>query len=480
MDFSGNKKHYLHSAIGLCLMFGIGFLPPIDPITQIGMQVGGVFIGLLYLWTTVGILWPSLLGLGALALCDCANITDVLAASFGNNVTILMIFILALVGVVEIAGIPDYIIQWIMTRRIIEGRPWLFTIIILIGTYITSVMAAIVAAFLFWSILYKLFEDIGYKKGDKYPKLLIFGVAYATCLGTFLMPFQGMGLLLTGTMQSAIANSTMPYFPYIIVNLVLSLISILIYVLAMRFIFKPDVSLLRNVKTEMFQENKLSPMTGLQKFLAFYLVFMIVALLLPSFLPKSWILSQKLSSLGSAGMILILFAILCIIRVNGKDLVDFRALAHQKIAWELVFLTAMALAISGYLTKPETGISTLLTQILNPIFLDKSSMMFIFLLCLLAVCLTNVANNGVIAMLIMALSCLYVGSYQMNPAIVVILLSYCTNIAFLLPASSMFGAIVHGNEWLNSKDIYVYAIFVAIVAILITVLIGYPLADILL
>ena len=83
-------------------------------------------------------------------------------------------------------------------------------------------------------------------------------------------------------------------------------------------------------------------------------------------------------------------------------------------------------------------------------------------------------------MLIMALSCLYVGSYQMNPAIVVILLSYCTNIAFLLPASSMFGAIVHGNEWLNSKDIYVYAIFVAIVAILITVLIGYPLADILL
>lgn len=480
MTISKNRKHYFHSIIGLCLMFGIGFIPPIEPITQIGMQVGGVFIGLLYLWTTVGILWPSLLGLGALALCDCANITDVLAASFGNSVTILMIFILALVGVIEMAGIPDYIIQYIMTRKIIEGHPWLFTIIILIGTYITAVMAAIVAAFLFWSILYKLFDNIGYKKGDKYPKLLLFGVAYATCLGTFLMPFQGMGLLLTGTMQSVIVDSTLPYFSYILVNLLLSIISIFIYVLAMRFIFKTDVSLLSNIKTEMFHENELPPMTRLQKFLAFYLVFMIIALLLPSFLPKSWLISQKLNSLGSAGIILILFAILCIIRVNNKDLVDFRTLAQKKIAWELVFLTAMALAISGYLTKPETGISDLLTQFLNPIFLDKNSTMFIFLLCLLAVLLTNIANNGVIAMLIMALSCLYVGNYQMNPAIVVILLSYCTNIAFLLPASSMFGAIVHGNEWLNSKDIYIYAIFVAIVAILITAFIGYPLAAILL
>ena len=46
-----DKKKYIHTAIGLVLMFGIGLLPPIEPVTQAGMQVGGVFIGLLYLWT---------------------------------------------------------------------------------------------------------------------------------------------------------------------------------------------------------------------------------------------------------------------------------------------------------------------------------------------------------------------------------------------------------------------------------------------
>ena len=231
-----------------------------------------------------------------------------------------------------------------------------------------------------------------------------------------------------------------------------------------------------NVRTEMFTENKLPPMSGLQKFLLFYLLLMIVLLLLPSFLPKAWLLTQKLGSAGSVGIVLILFSLLCVIQVEGKSLVNFRELAHQKIAWELVFLCAMALAISSFLTKPETGITTLLSRILNPIFLDKSPLVFIFLLCFLAIVLTNVGNNGVIAMLMMTVSCLYVGNYHINPAVVVILLGYCTNIAFLLPASSMFGALAHGNEWLEAKDIYAYAVFVALVALVVTVFIGYPLA----
>ena len=476
MIAASSRRYYLHTLIGLVLMFGIGLLPPVGPLTPVGMKVGGIFLGLLYLWSLVDILWPSLLGLGALALTGCTDIAGVLTASFGNSTVVLMIFILALVGVVETAGIPDYIIQWIMTRKVIEGRPWVFTSIILLGAYITSVMAQLVAAFLFWSILYKLFEEIGYKKGDRYTKLLLFGVAYATCMGTFLMPFHGMGLLLTGTMQSALPGSAMPYPPYIAVNLSISLLSLLLYVLAMRFIFRANVTPLQKVKTAMFEENKLPPMSKLQRFLLFYLLLMIVLLLLPSFLPKTWLLAQKLGSAGSAGIVLILFALLCIIQVDGQSLVNFRALAHQKIAWELVFLCAMALAISSFLTKPETGITALLQQILNPIFLNKSPMMFIFLLCLLAVVLTNVGNNGVIAMLMMAVSCLYVGAYGIHPAIVVILLAYCTNIAFLLPASSMFGAIAHGNDWLKAKDIYLYAVFVAVVAVIVTVLVGYPLA----
>ena len=38
-------------------------LSPIEPITEVGMTVLGVFIGMVYLWSTVDSIWPSLLGL---------------------------------------------------------------------------------------------------------------------------------------------------------------------------------------------------------------------------------------------------------------------------------------------------------------------------------------------------------------------------------------------------------------------------------
>ena len=38
--------YYVHSAIGVLIMFGVGFLPPIPGITAIGMKVLGAFLAL--------------------------------------------------------------------------------------------------------------------------------------------------------------------------------------------------------------------------------------------------------------------------------------------------------------------------------------------------------------------------------------------------------------------------------------------------
>ena len=46
-----NMKYWIHTIIGLILMFGIQHIPPVAPITEIGMQIGGIFIGAIYLWS---------------------------------------------------------------------------------------------------------------------------------------------------------------------------------------------------------------------------------------------------------------------------------------------------------------------------------------------------------------------------------------------------------------------------------------------
>ena len=43
-----NTVYYINSLITLILIFGFGFLPPIAPITPVGMRILGILLGLLY------------------------------------------------------------------------------------------------------------------------------------------------------------------------------------------------------------------------------------------------------------------------------------------------------------------------------------------------------------------------------------------------------------------------------------------------
>lgn len=60
--------YWLHLAIGLGFMLVFPMLSPIEPITEVGMAVLGVFIGMVYLWSTLDSIWPSLMGLMLVAL----------------------------------------------------------------------------------------------------------------------------------------------------------------------------------------------------------------------------------------------------------------------------------------------------------------------------------------------------------------------------------------------------------------------------
>ena len=59
-------SYYSHSLIVILLIFGFRYLPTIAPLTDYGMQIIGIFLGCLYGWTMVSVIWPSFLGLLAL------------------------------------------------------------------------------------------------------------------------------------------------------------------------------------------------------------------------------------------------------------------------------------------------------------------------------------------------------------------------------------------------------------------------------
>ncbi|MGL6175189.1 MAG: hypothetical protein ACRC1P_11340 [Cellulosilyticaceae bacterium] len=48
-----NFNYYLNCGIAFCILLVFWLVPPIEPITTIGMRIIGILISVIYLWSTV-------------------------------------------------------------------------------------------------------------------------------------------------------------------------------------------------------------------------------------------------------------------------------------------------------------------------------------------------------------------------------------------------------------------------------------------
>lgn len=56
----GNVNYFFHIIVFLCITFLFGKLDPIAPLTPFGMNTIGVFLGVIYAWVFIDIIWPSI------------------------------------------------------------------------------------------------------------------------------------------------------------------------------------------------------------------------------------------------------------------------------------------------------------------------------------------------------------------------------------------------------------------------------------
>ena len=470
---------YLHIAFGLFMMFGFGrVFPAIGPLTEVGMQVLGLFIGVVWLWCFVGLLWPSLVALIALGATDFATFTQVVSMSFGNNITILLLFSMILFGSPQHVGVTKYITRWFLTRKIINGRPNVFNFIFLFSTYVLSTAVVVLPAIIMmWAILYAVLKEVGYKPGEKYSTIMVIGVFFAAISGQAAFPFMGSALGIVGVYES-VSGLTMPFAPYILFGFIMSTLGIIVYTLLVKFVFRPDMSKIADVNTEMFEKDPLPPMNKLQKANMFFMVAFIVVVLLPGLLPSQWAVTQFLGNLGPWGIGIMLVAAMCVLRTDGSPLANFKEIASKYINWEVFLLVAAAMAVSTALTAPVTGITDMMMQAFNPVLGGHTALTFFVVMLLISIFLTSFANTMIMGMMLMPILVSFGVEAGVNlpaaAAAMILLLHY----AIILPAASPFAAMLWGNkDWLTPKDIFKYASAIVVFATILFLVIGISLSN---
>lgn len=114
---------YVHIVIMFCIMFGFRYITPPEPLTEVGIQVLGVFFAMLYGWLTIDTLWTTLLGIVALGLTDYTNVNGSFASAMGNSTVITLTLFCIITAILSHAGIAQFLAYKIVSIKAISGKP---------------------------------------------------------------------------------------------------------------------------------------------------------------------------------------------------------------------------------------------------------------------------------------------------------------------------------------------------------------------
>ena len=457
-------SYWIHTIICLVITFGFGQLPPFGPVTPLGMNILGIFLGVLYGWIFIEIVWPSLMGLLALMLIGGMRPIQVLNQSFGHPRVQMAFFIFVFCAAIEFYGLSKFVSLWFITRKFVRGKPWLFTYMFLGSIFILGgLTSASPAAIIGWSILYGVCETCGYKKGEGYPTMMVFGIVFAAQLGMSLIPFKQAALTIFGAYENMAQELvskgqnlpvTVDYLPYMVLAIIICAIASVVFILLGKYIFKPDMNKLMDLDIDKLDSEGNLNLTHTQKIILFFLFLLVVLLLAPSLMPKTFFLTKILNAIGNTGIVILLVTIMCAMKVNGKTLLNFKVMSDRGVIWAVVLLLGVVQPLTWAMAQPNSGITIFLTESLKPVFDYSTPFTFAIFIGLVSVLLTQVMNNGAVGVAMVPVVTTYCLSTGSSPFLPLVMVVMSVHLAFLTPAASASAALLHGNDWSDSRQIW--------------------------
>jgi len=443
----------IHYFITVAIMILFSVLPPIAPITAYGMRIIGVLIGAIYGLSAIGILWGALAAIIGLGIAT-GDFAGVLASSLGSNLVWGILLMQVMLETMQQEGVSKFFANWILNRKILKGRPWLYSFALLLGVFIIATTNPIASMMLFWNIIYMTCDTFQMELNSKWTQFMILGTCVAAGFGVVSLPIMNNGIVVSLNYLN-VTGKALNGVQYLLSVFPVLIICLVIYILLCKYIFKVDVSALEDIDESIVDREALILNTR-QKFVLGSFVLLIILLLLPSILPAAWPINAFLKNLGLFGISGLVILFLCFLHIAGKPLMDFQGAAEKGIKWAPVFMTGIILPVTGLLTSQEAGVMAFISSILTPILSGKSPYIFVVILVLIAVILTNLTQNLIIIGLLLPVAYAMSGEVGINMGVITILLTISAHAAFLLPSGCPPSGLMFSNENIKPSFIYKY------------------------
>lgn len=473
-----NVGYYLWVVIALCFIFLFSVVvPPFAGITEVGVGVLGVFLGVLLITIATGeTFWPAIMGLFGLIICGYSTSSGLLASWFGNATIQQIIWVMALTGAVTESGAVNVLARKVLKIRALKGHPMR----LIVGLFLTVlVCSALVSSpttmlLLWYPILDGICDMCGVEKDSDLKRELLLGI-YISAMGAYVLPFKGVHLssiaIISGIMESS--GLTFNNALYLVTATLVVLAFVLAYALFIRFVWKTDLSALKNFDVDKMNLTEADlKMNFKQKVLLGFMVFGIIFLLASMVLPDDSIITAFYNKVGSTWIWIVLFAILCMVRdKEGKSFINGVKLLQSKTMWGIVAVAGCFTICGSAIASDELGIKDAIASFLAPVLGSASWPIMVILCVAISTIFTNITNGMPVSFTINAVCIPLACTMQMNGegnatilGVATILASMC---AFLTNGSIAYATVLLGREEMTNKFIFTKGVVTNIIFIVL-------------
>ena len=477
-----NKRFYIKLVVSLLFMFGFRLLPAPIGLSQSGMQVVGIFIGVLILWLTSAIDWPSLLMMGALALVPELKFSSILSASFGNTTFVFLIFTFILTYALGQTNVLKKIAIGFITSKYAMKGPWAFVVlysasILFLGLFISPS----VLFFIYLPIHETLMSLLGIPKSNKLGAMLMISNVIMCGVSSGMTPIAHVFPLIAMGLYTDMYGLTIDYARYMLIAIPVGLIIFGLTMLVFKFILKPDLQPLKNM--DINQLKTMVQPSATKDHLVLTIFLLVIGLwVLPSLLlliiPQGplYSLLDWFDGLGTAMPPLIGVVLLCIIHDQDKPLLNIQdAMAHG-VSWSSLLMCAGTLAIGSALTNNDIGFTTWLSSTLSPLIQSMPTLIMVLIFAFWSALQTNLSSNMVTATLVSSAALTITASINtINIPVLVIIIGMLASYAFATPPAMPCVAIAASSGWTTTKQMMIYGFTIMILSVIVATFIAYPL-----
>ena len=447
----------------IVIMIVIAKLPPFAQVTEFGMMIIGIFIATIFGWIFLDLTLASLISISALCISGGMAPATLMAGGFGSTIvsmSIVFLFIAAAVQQMDIGGI---VIDYMMGAKISRGRPWVkFTLFVFAIFFVSILTQSNVACVMAIPFFYSLVERSGMQLKSPACHALFGGVALAVFTGDAALPFKGAPLMYFGILSGA--NISVDPGMYVLAFPFLCLI-LVIYTLVCRFILRVDVSCLKNLDN--ITDNKNTSLNTRQKYFLGLTGILMLCMIVPSLIPESFgIVYKAFTNLGVVGMPFLFMAIMVLIQVDDKPLLDIAALAKD-FQWPVIIMLANFTPLANLLTSDAVGLKVTIANNIGPLVSGLSPLVLTIVVVGLSALATNFLNNGVVFMVVISALTLLAETLPINVVALSYLVGLAATLCYALPSGNMmmaymfsFRDIIDAKKWMTMNAITIVILVV--------------------